>query len=285
MGETAIAGIDHCIIGVRDLEAARAAYARLGFTVTRRGRHMGWGTANYCIMFGPDYLELLGIINPEEFNAGLDEFLKKRQGLLRIVCRSDDLERTRTHLSAQGFAPGEVQDLGRYLEMPEGDVTPRFKLSHLPEVDTPGLATFMCQHLTPEMVWRPEWMTHANGATAVYAYTILHHDPASLAACYERFFDHPVLVQAQRIIVETGGGKFVFCTREDLANLHPGILWDGPFDDGTMVAATIAVEETDRTAQVLSENGVGFTRHDDGSVLVGADAACGTVLQFQAIYR
>jgi hypothetical protein len=37
-------GIDHLIIGVRDLEAARARYARLGFNTTPRGRHVGWGT-------------------------------------------------------------------------------------------------------------------------------------------------------------------------------------------------------------------------------------------------
>jgi hypothetical protein len=23
---------------------------------------------------------------------------------------------------------------------------------------------FVCQHLTPELVWRPEWQRHANGA-------------------------------------------------------------------------------------------------------------------------
>ena len=285
MGETAIAGLDHSIIGVRDLEAARSAYERLGFTVTGRGRHRGWGTANYCIMFGPDYLELLGIIDPEQFNAGLEDFLKEREGLMRIACRSDDIEATRAHLQADGFNPGELQDLGRFLEMPEGDVVPRFKLSHLPAADTPGLATFFCQHLTPEMVWRPEWMTHANGAQAVYAYTILHQNPAALAACYERFFGITPVVQDSRIIVETGGGKLVFCRPEDLQQLHPGLIWSGPEDDGTMIAATISVAETDRTASVLDQNGVSYARGADGALLVAPADACGMAIRFQAIYR
>ena len=55
-----IAGIDHVIVGVRDLEHARMGWTRLGFTLTPRGRHLGQGTANYCIMFARDYLELLG---------------------------------------------------------------------------------------------------------------------------------------------------------------------------------------------------------------------------------
>ena len=57
----AIAGIDHAIIGVRELEPARETYTRLGFTLSPRGRHIGRGTANYCIMFEHDYLELRGI--------------------------------------------------------------------------------------------------------------------------------------------------------------------------------------------------------------------------------
>src|SRR5438067_1608228 len=35
-----IAGIDHLIVGVRDLEQARLGWRRLGFTLSPRGRHI-----------------------------------------------------------------------------------------------------------------------------------------------------------------------------------------------------------------------------------------------------
>src|SRR6185312_14860963 len=60
-----IAGIDHVIIGVRDLERARMGWTRLGFTLSPRGRHLGQATANYCVMFPRDYLELLGIVGED----------------------------------------------------------------------------------------------------------------------------------------------------------------------------------------------------------------------------
>ena len=41
-------GIDHPIIAIRDMAAGRAAFERLGFTVTPRGRHLEWGTGNWC---------------------------------------------------------------------------------------------------------------------------------------------------------------------------------------------------------------------------------------------
>ncbi len=79
------AGIDHAILGVRDLEAASAQWRRLGFTLTPRGRHVGWGTANYCVMFKSDYLELLGIVDPAKFTNDLDKFLAEREGLLGLA--------------------------------------------------------------------------------------------------------------------------------------------------------------------------------------------------------
>ncbi len=55
-GIAAIPGLDHVLVGVGGLGAARRAWTRLGFTLTPRGRHIGWGTANTCIMFPRDYV-------------------------------------------------------------------------------------------------------------------------------------------------------------------------------------------------------------------------------------
>ena len=79
----AISGIDHTLVGVRDLEVARGTWQALGFTVTPRGRHIGWGTGNYCIMLESGYIELLGVVDPSQFLNNLDGFLQKREILLR----------------------------------------------------------------------------------------------------------------------------------------------------------------------------------------------------------
>ena len=108
-----IAGIDHAIIGVRDLEKAKAAYEKLGFRATPRGRHVGWGTANYCLMFERDYLEILGIVDPNAFTNNLDSFLETREGLLSIVLRTSDATATRTAWADAGLKPADVKDLSR----------------------------------------------------------------------------------------------------------------------------------------------------------------------------
>jgi hypothetical protein len=65
-----VIGIDHAVVMVKDLDAAAANWQRLGFTLSPRGTHSpALGSGNYTIMFGHDYIELLGILNPTEHNA------------------------------------------------------------------------------------------------------------------------------------------------------------------------------------------------------------------------
>ena len=69
-----ITGIDHAIVGVRDLERARETWRRLGFTLSPRGRHLEQPTGNYCVMFPSDYIELLGIVIPAHRRIGSTAF-------------------------------------------------------------------------------------------------------------------------------------------------------------------------------------------------------------------
>ena len=65
-----IAGIDHAVVAVKDLDAAAANWKQLGFTISPRGTHSAhMGTGNYTIMLGEDYMELLGVLDATEHNA------------------------------------------------------------------------------------------------------------------------------------------------------------------------------------------------------------------------
>src|SRR6478736_5011664 len=86
-----ILGTDHVVITVRDLDAAAAQWKRLGFTVSPRGLHSPqMGTANHTIMFGEDYLELLGVVAETEQNKPTRDLLKVREGIERTAFTTDD---------------------------------------------------------------------------------------------------------------------------------------------------------------------------------------------------
>src|SRR5438309_2849542 len=113
----AIAGIDHVIVGVRDLDRARAGWSRLGFTLSPLGRHIGQGTGNYCIMFGSDYIELLGIVDRSDFVQNLDAFLATREGLMAMAfAPAIGPEETGAALQRLQLHPSEPRLLGRQTE-------------------------------------------------------------------------------------------------------------------------------------------------------------------------
>src|SRR5437879_7267944 len=132
-----IAGIDHVVIGVRDLERARMGWTRLGFNLTPRGRHLGphlnLGTANYCAMFAGDYLELLGIVERDPGAERLAAFLARREGAMAVAfAPKGAIEAAAAALAALGLNPGEPRALGRQLELSEDTVVARFTLLSLP---------------------------------------------------------------------------------------------------------------------------------------------------------
>jgi catechol 2,3-dioxygenase-like lactoylglutathione lyase family enzyme len=266
---SAITGIDHTLVGVRDLEAARAAWDKIGLRLTPRGRHIGWGTANYCIMLEQGYIELLGIVDPSKFTNNLDKFLAEREGLLGLAFRSRDNDQTATWLAANGFTPDGPKDLKRALELEEGEVLPAFRLLFLPPQETPGLRAFFCQHLTPDLVRRGPWLVHAIRAVSLKAVIAVVERPGDLAPSYARLFG-----------VDWGEGELLFVTHEGLQRLYPEI--DLPRHGTPWIAAMrIGVLILADAADYLDYKGVTFTTTALGMAVL-PDQTNGTIVEFVA---
>ncbi|MFD2204278.1 VOC family protein [Kiloniella antarctica] len=181
-------GIDHLLVGVKNLEDVRHQYLRLGFQLTPRGRHIGWGTANYCIMFPDDYLELIGIVDASQDTNGLDVFLEKGEGGLGFAFRSLDTKATANSLACLGVSLEGPNDLKRILELDQGDVMPAFELLRYGSEVTPGMGSFVCDHKTPEIVWQDKWLPHANGAKGIKRIVYAMANPSDVINKYARFF-------------------------------------------------------------------------------------------------
>ena len=221
----AIAGIDHVLIGVRDLEAAAERWRRLGFCLTPRGRHIGWGTGNYCIMFQHDYIELLGIIDPAQFTNNLDRFLAGREGLMGLAFAGSDEGACAEQVKAAGILFDGPKVLKRELELPEGTVLPEFGLVMLKPEATPALSAFVCVHKTPDLLRQPEWLRHANRATGLVSLTVVVDDPVETIFGWLPLFG-PTRVSTANLmtVLDTGHGHIRFTTREGLAQLYPAMV-------------------------------------------------------------
>jgi catechol 2,3-dioxygenase-like lactoylglutathione lyase family enzyme len=281
IAESAIAGIDHALVGVRDLEAARAAWEKLGFTLTPRGRHIGRGTGNYCIMLEQGYIELLGILDPGQFTNDLDKFLAEREGLFGLAFRSRDNDQTAKWLRAEGFAPDGPKDLKRALELEEGEALPAFRLLFLPPQETPGVRAFFCQHLTPDLIRRGPWLVHAIRAVSLKAVVAVVERPGDLAAAYVRLFGvDAVSGKGGSLRVDCGEGELLFVTPDGLRRLYPGI--EVPRQTAPWIAAMqIGVLILADAADYLDHKGVKFTTTASGLAVL-PDQTTGAIVEFVA---
>ena len=282
-----VTGLDHVIVGVRDLEAARAAWQRLGFTVTPRGRHIGWGTGNYCVMFAHDYVELLGIVDAELYTHGLDAFLARREGLLGLALATPDADAAQAEFLAAGVSCDPPRDLARILELPEGEVRPAFRNVYpndsgaSGESDAEGagkpfaVSAFACQHLTPDLVRRPEWLRHANTATGIRILTGSATNLSPAAWTYRALFgDAAVLAEPEALTVNLGRNAL------HLGRVDPVTGADDPTG---LLGMAVRVADLDAAAAVLRDKGVDFRREDgsDGPSLdIAPGSATGVALSF-----
>ena len=152
--------IDHIVINTRDrIDQAVAFFEHMGFIVTPRGYHT-LGSINHTIVFKTDYLELLGYPGdkpPEKY----PELGQLPVGLMATVLKADDAEQTRDILTKRDLTPRPVSNFSRPMDLGDGkSVDVSFRVTRLESNTVPGSWLYYCQHLTPELVWRPEWQEH-----------------------------------------------------------------------------------------------------------------------------
>jgi catechol 2,3-dioxygenase-like lactoylglutathione lyase family enzyme len=273
-----IRGIDHVVLLVRDLDRARSAYERLGFTLTPRGYHT-LGSQNHCIVFDRDYVELLAVPKPHPAMQYFSDFLATGEGLGAIALATDDAEGAQRELVESGVSAEPPLDFSRPVELPGGARDARFRIVQLGAGDTPGCRTFLCQHFTPDLVWRDEYRAHAVGVTAIAAVGIIVEDPASAITGYAKLFDTKPSRIAEGLLVESGSASIAIGSRAQMGHRLNGV--ELPMRARPLVAALfLRVADRARAVRALERGGFAPVRLADGSMAIGADQAHGVALVF-----
>lgn len=277
-------GIDHVVIAVDDLDQAQADFARLGFTLTPRGRHT-MGSENHCAMFPGDYFELLAVPADHPVTRYYSEFLKQGDGLAALALKTDDAAGFHAELASSAIAAAPPVDFSRPVSLPEGVRDAAFRITQLEIGETPGGRVFACQHFTRDVVWRPEYLAHANGAVGLQGISVLS-DAASFGAtrtAYEGLFDRAAEGSGDdgaRWCVATGNTPLTLRTPAAFADDYPGIA-AGSRALPHFCALHFGVLSLAQTRRVLDLAGVEFTLGADGSVAVSSPLSHGLLLTFR----
>lgn len=181
-----MAALDHVVINtLKSMDAAADLFAALGFTLTPRGYH-SLGSINHLMMTPGAYLELVGV---PDTGRQRQEVLDSPFGLNGLVLRTFDADATRDRLAASGFTPAGPVAFSRPVEVDGVEHDARFRTVRFPPETFPAGRVYFCEHLTPELVWRPEWMAHPNGFLAIDSFTVSSPEPEEEARRFATAFE------------------------------------------------------------------------------------------------
>jgi hypothetical protein len=194
--------LDHVVIDVRDhIDDAMRCFAALGFQLTPRGHHT-LGSVNHLAMFATDYLELLGF---GEGGATRTELARFPAGLNGLVFKTTDADLVHREAEAAGLPVLPVQSFSRPVTLGGATRDARFRTTRLDPDRIASGRVYFCEHLTPDLVWRPEWQTHPNGACAISRLVVATADPQRTAVLFRDLFGGKAVAERNGRHVMTAG--------------------------------------------------------------------------------
>ncbi len=181
--------LDHIVINTLfDMDRAAALMERLGFTVTPRGYH-SLGSINHLMVFEGGYLELAGL--PLGTNVLRRDVLESPLGLNGLVFQAKEVYAIIGPLRDSGLAMLPPQDFSRPAIIDGVEQLVRFRTTRTaPELFAAG-RVYYCQHYTPELVWRRECISHANGCSGLCEVGVVPNAVETDAALYARAAQAP----------------------------------------------------------------------------------------------
>ncbi len=281
--------IDHLVLAVRDLDAARATFQRLGFTLTPVARHP-FGTANSLAQFGGSFLEILAVADTGKIPAGDGThfsfgafnrtFLEGGEGLSMLVLKSIDAAADRADFAAHDLRVYEPFGFERVAKGPDGSERKvAFSLTFTSDSRLKRAGFFTCRHHYPGNFWRPEFQRHANGALNITSAVMVTRDPAD----FHEFLTHftgmrEITATSFGISFELGDGSRVEVMSPEGFRAFFGETAES--DPRRFLGWRVKVADLGAVAALFTENRVPFTALAD-ALVVPAEAAHGAALAFE----
>jgi glyoxalase-like protein len=180
--------LDHVAHFVPDLGAAARVAESVGFVVTPESAHRAQGapagTSNRCIMLEEGYVEILAPTLDTPNARRVRDHMARYRGVHLACFGTPDAEAEHRRLAQHGFEPEPVVSLERTLD--DGE-TVRFRVVYVPPAKMPEGRIQYVQQLTPEQIWKPQYLKHRNGVVGLAALYVAASDPAETAARWARF--------------------------------------------------------------------------------------------------
>jgi hypothetical protein len=195
------------------------------------------------------------------------------------VFKTADADVVHREAAATGLPILPVQSFSRPVALGAQTRDARFRTTRLDPEQVAMGRVYFCEHLTPDLVWRPEWQSHPNTACAITRLVVATADPARAARLFRSLFGPDAAVDrgGQRVI--PAGVAQVELATPDVVAAEFGEAAAEPAGRAEYMAALgLRVASLAAAAQQL--RGVPGVRIEPLRVLVPAAAAFNTTIVF-----
>jgi hypothetical protein len=276
-----------------DLAAGAAAWERLGFTLSRTSPQMGftgpdgalepWASANRCAVFEQGYLELIGIIAPERFNPWT-AYLVRGAGAHIAAFRVGEADAAYPPLAARvdGFdAPVQRRRMAPLgLHEDGGEAEMRFRNIFSQDDHWPEGRYIVIEHQTPDILWQPDLLVHANGAKALVEALFAAPDPGPTRDRLARLANRPAVETPNGWRIDTDGGTLTIMTLAALDARFPGV--DAPARPA-VIGAVVGVEDLGAARAFMTANEIELESSSDGLEFTAGPDAAGGIIAFKQL--
>lgn len=279
-------GIDHPLVVVRDLDAVADRYVGLGFAPCPPGRHP-WGTSMRVVQFDGCSIELMSLYDEALIDVhGFDGFafgryirdqLQEREGISLLALHSEDAEGDAATVAARGIACTGTIEFGRDVRMADGRIDrTRTTLKILRDPELPRLSNFAVHQHRPDLIFRPDWLVHPNGASGIHRVAVMA-EPTRWSAVRKRlaglYGEEALFRHSDGFGARTGNGDFVVMDRVAVERtygpLPPALAAE---DRPSCVAIHVTVPDAAKVRPFLDAAAARYVAREAGFSLLDADA-------------
>jgi hypothetical protein len=190
--------LDHLVLPVACLAAARDRLTQLGFTVAPEGVHP-FGTTNCCVFFSDGtFLEPLAVADPalaERKSAAGNVFTRHAlqfrsrygtEGFSALVFGTPNAARDHEAFLERGISAGDILNFGRDFVAADGSRDrAAFRLAFARADEAPNCLFFTCERVAVPKADRSALLSHSNGVTGIAQVFMSARDPSALAGFLE----------------------------------------------------------------------------------------------------
>ena len=277
--------LDHVAWMVPDMDAASAAFTRLGFPLTpysvhgdrkpETGELAPTGSSNRLAMLPSGYLEILTAVDGVDtpLTRHLMDCIERHVGVHLVAFTVADAEAESERLKADTFEILPTVNLRRTIEAEDGsEAEVAFTVIRAAFGSIPEGRIQTITHHTPEHMWQTRYIAQANGIHGLTEVIFAVDDPDESAARLARFTSRPVGTGGDGPTVALDRGRLRFLTPEAATESYGGLAVPAP---PGIAALTFASADMAKTRTFLDANSIRPLVDAPDRIVLGPDDCFG----------